>query len=153
MQKLSRQGSLVDISLSNPYEGLARFMSDSETKPRIIDYEELTDLRAMYDDFLELSTRYDDLIVERDRIVISIEDKFLTFPDLVKQSNINNLEDDESRQKNVDILFEIIKNKYMLNNEGKNKYSTFTGPRSETIDSLKHKTEEQENGIIFIFKY
>ena len=71
-----------NISLTNPYEKLIAFMQDVEDRPRIINEEEIEDLRTMYEDLIEISTRYDDLKVERHKILILLQEYFLKIPEL-----------------------------------------------------------------------
>ena len=71
-----------NISLTNPYEKLIAFMQDVEDQPRMISEEEIEDLRTMYEDLIEISTRYDDLKVERHKILILLQEYFLKIPEL-----------------------------------------------------------------------
>jgi hypothetical protein len=43
----------------------------------------------MYEDFLELSTRYDDLKCERDEVMTNISTNFLSLQDLTSQVGID----------------------------------------------------------------
>jgi hypothetical protein len=142
--KLSRQGSMMSISLSNPYEGIARFMSDSEIEPRAIDPNELMDLQAMYDDFLELSTRYDDLKFDRDTIIQTIEDSLLTIPDLAREVHATNLDDDRTRHQTLNQIFEILRNKYSSPPKPNQHPNT-----PDSINSLKFQVEQQQIGNKF----
>jgi hypothetical protein len=142
--KLSRQGSMMSISLSNPYEGIARFMSDSEIEPRIIDPNELMDLQAMYDDFLELSTRYDDLKFDRDTIIQTIEDSLLSIPDLAREVQATNLDDDRTRHQTLNRTFEILRTKYSATPKP-NQYT----PNADSLDGLKFQVEQQQIGNFF----
>jgi hypothetical protein len=64
-------------------------MMESEVHPRLIESDELEDLRCMYEDFLELSTRYDDLKSERDEVMTNISTNFLSLQDLTSQVGID----------------------------------------------------------------
>lgn len=66
---LSRRSSMTELTINNPYEATFRFMQDCGEAPRLPDAEEVEDLGCMYDDFLELSTRYDDLKNEMSEVM------------------------------------------------------------------------------------
>jgi hypothetical protein len=119
--KLSRQGSMMSISLSNPYEGIARFMSDSEIEPRAIDPN--------------------DLKFDRDTIIQTIEDSLLTIPDLAREVQATNLDDDRTRHQTLHKIFEILRTKYSSPPKPPHHSTT-----PDSIDSLKFHIEQQQIG-------
>lgn len=106
---------MIDISISNPYEGVSKLIRDSDIELRRIDNEELEDLKNMYDDFLELSSRYDDLKTERDDLLTSISDNFQSIPELKQQSGfefIQSIDEEEYQASKFRTLFSLLRKAY-----------------------------------------
>lgn len=77
----------------------------------------------MYEDFLEQSTRYDDLKIERDTIIREVEENFFGIPELKNYAgtgDISLFDDDESRPGIISRLFRHLKQSYedYVNNKG-----------------------------------
>jgi hypothetical protein len=94
-------------------------MQDCEDELRTITQDEIDDLKTMYEDFLELSTRYDDLKMDRDEILRSLEENFLQVPQLreisgfVDDETMSVWAEDNHRINKINNLFKALRGYYM----------------------------------------
>ena len=103
--------SINNESIENPYEEIFKFMIESEVAPRKISKKELDVLRNMYEDFQELSSRYDGARKDKDDLYTAIEKEFLNFPKIIEPTGFRAIDfnlwdnEDESCVEKIQTLF------------------------------------------------
>ena len=124
--------SMTDLTIDNPYEDIFKFMVESEINSRNIERCELENLRSMYEDFQELSSRYDNGRKERDDVFLLIEKQFLAHPRQIEPIGFSELDynlwdtEDESKVEKLRALFQHL-NRTILDNDNRSEGNVSPG--------------------------